>query len=117
MGQYFKLVNEDKKEVVVPWDINGGAKFFEWLYNNQARALIWLLRQSNETGGGDIQYGDETEYETLGRWAGDRIVLVGDYDESDLYEMSKDYTNISQKLLAEYNAAVKKDGFAREMSL
>lgn len=117
MGQYFKLVNLDKKEVVVSYDIKGSAKFYEWLYNNQARVLVWLLRQSNEGGGGDIC--DFDKYKTLGRWAGDRITLVGDYDRSGLYDIDKyfDYKNISKKLLKEYNKAVKKDGFIRQMGL
>ena len=50
--------------------------------NNQAGIFPFLLRQSNEGGGGDIQ----KEYATAGRWAGDRITLVGDYDESKLWE-------------------------------
>jgi len=43
------------------------------------------LRKSNETGGGDIR----DDYPTAGRWAGDRIVVVGDYDESGLYDLAK----------------------------
>lgn len=115
MGQYFKLVNEDKKEVISPWEVGGGAKFFEWLYNNKARVLVWLLRKSNEVGGGDID--DRTRYETLGRWAGDRVVLIGDYDESGLYEEAEGYTDISEPLRHEYNDAVERDGFWKDMGL
>ena len=115
MGQYFKLVNEDKKEVVVSWDIAGGAKFYEWLYNNQARVLVWLLRQSSEGGGGDLN--DWTRCETLGRWAGDRVSLVGDYDESKLYDKAERYKDISKQLRMEYNKEVKEDGFEKNMSL
>ena len=111
MGQYYKLVNTDK-QVVVARDMRGTDKFFEWLYNNQARDLVWLLRQSSEGGGGDIP--DPHRYATLGRWAGDRISLVGDYDESDLYVQSEGYQNISASLLAEYNRAVEEDGFRAE---
>jgi hypothetical protein len=127
MGQYFKLVNTDKKEVVNPWDIGGVAKFWEWLYNPQARVLVWLLRQSNEGGGGDI---DEPErYTTLGRWAGDRITLIGDYDSSQLWDKSRtkdadgralpnpEYTDISTTLRQEFNEAVKRDGGGRDYQL
>lgn len=82
MGQYFRAVNLDKKEFVDPWAIGGVAKLIEWCANNQAGIFPFLLRQSNEGGGGDIQ----KEYATAGRWAGDRITLVGDYDESKLWE-------------------------------
>ena len=115
MGQYYKLVNKDKREVVVSYEIGGTAKFFEWLYNNQARVLVWLLRQSSEGGGGDIP--DPDCFTTLGRWAGDRITVVGDYDKSGLYREADGYKNVSAALLAEYNRAVGDDGFREKMGL
>ncbi len=120
MGQYFKIVNEDKKEVINAWDLGGGAKFWEWLWNPQARVFVWLLRKSDEGGGGDIN--DPERFETLGRWAGDRITLIGDYDSSRLWNMSetKDadgnllpnatYTDISALVRKEFNDAIRKDG-------
>ena len=120
MGQYFKIVNEDKKEVINAWDLGGTAKFWEWLWNPQARVFVWLLRKSDEGGGGDIN--DPERFETLGRWAGDRITLIGDYDSSRLWNMSetKDtdgkplpnvaYTDISTLVRKEFNAAIRKDG-------
>ncbi len=120
MGQYFKIVNEDKKEVINAWDLGGTAKFWEWLWNPQARVFVWLLRKSDEGGGGDIN--DPERFETLGRWAGDRITLIGDYDSSRLWNMSetKDadgkplpnatYTDISALVRKEVNAAVREDG-------
>ena len=104
MGQYFKLVNETKKEVVDPWGIGGLAKYYEWLYNDQARVLVWLLRKSDGGGGGDVS--DPAQYQTLGRWAGDRIVLVGDYDSSKLYEKAERFEDISELLHGEYNRDV-----------
>ncbi len=120
MGQYFKIVNEDKKEVINAWDLGGTAKFWEWLYNPQVRVFVWLLRKSDEGGGGDIN--DPEQFETLGRWAGDRITLIGDYDSSRLWNMSetKDadgnllpnatYTDISALVRKEFNDAIRKDG-------
>ena len=102
MGQYYKLINEDKKEVIDPTLFHGAAKFYEWLYNDEARMLVWLTRRSNEGGGGDVV--DFEKYQTLGRWAGDRISLVGDYDESGLYGLAgRRYTDITCKALKEYN--------------
>jgi hypothetical protein len=115
MGQYYKLVNADKREVVISYDIGGTAKFFEWLYNNQARVLVWLLRRSNEGGGGDMEHTEQ--YETLGRWAGDRITLVGDYDASGLYREAAQYKNISAQLYTEYNRASAKYGLRKAMGL
>jgi len=101
MGQYFKLVNTAKREVVSPWEIGGSAKFFEWIANDQARVLVWLLRQSTESGGGDVD--PDHGYTTLGRWAGDPVTLVGDYDASGLYQEADECTNISAALRREFN--------------
>jgi len=98
IGQYFLAVNLDKKEYIHPHDLNNGAKLYEiaWNTGGIATALIYLLRKSNETGGGDY-IGDDS---IVGSWAGDRIVLVGDYDESGLYSLAKEkYRNISREIL------------------
>lgn len=100
MGQYFRAVNLDKEEYVCPWKIGGGAKLWEWCVNAQAGIFPFLLRKSNEGGGGDI----DKEYKTAGCWAGDRVVLIGDYDESGLWEKAEqEYENISRELVADYN--------------
>jgi len=39
----------------------------------------------------------------VGRWAGDEVYLVGDYDSSNLYDESRDYRNISRELAEEWN--------------
>lgn len=100
MGQYFRAVNLDRKEYVCPWKIGGGAKLWEWCVNVQAGIFPFLLRKSNEGGGGDIS----EDYETAGRWAGERIVLIGDYDESRLWDnLKNEYEDISQQLVEDYN--------------
>jgi len=100
MGQYFRAVNLDKKEYVCPWRIGGVAKLWEWCVNKWAGIFPFLLRKSSEGGGGDIQKG----YKTAGRWAGDRITLIGDYDESRLWDkLEKDYKDISKQLVKDYN--------------
>jgi hypothetical protein len=121
MGQYFKIVNEDKKEVINAWDLGGVAKFWEWLYNTQARVFVWLLRKSDGDGGGDIHTDERAQYQTLGRWAGDRITLIGDYDSSGLWDASETrnadgthspdagYTDISALVRKEFNDAIRAD--------
>ena len=83
-----------------PWRIGGLAKLWEWCANRQAGIFPFLLRKSSEGGGGDIQ----KDYQTAGRWVGDRIVLVGDYDESKLWDQSeRKYKDISAQLVKDYN--------------
>jgi len=108
MGQYYVLVNLTKKEIVCPWCIGGFAKLWEWCVNKQAGILPFLLRKSSEGGGGDIK----KEYETAGRWAGDNVVLIGDYDESGLFEEAfENYRNISGILVEEYNDFIEEPSF------
>jgi hypothetical protein len=101
VGQYFRAVNVSKKEFVNPYDLGGLAKLWEWCANRASGIFPYLLRKSNERGGGDISKSDP---KYAGRWAGDEIYLVGDYDESDLFEKAgNEFTNISQPLVEEYN--------------
>jgi len=101
VGQYFMLINEDRKEFVCPHCAGGLAKLFEWCANPQAGLLPYLLRRSTQTGGGDIQ---DVSSEFAGRWAGQRVCLVGDYDASGLYKKAQEeFTNITPGLCREYN--------------
>lgn len=141
MGQYFKAVNLDKKEVVCPWCIGGGAKLWEWAANSCGAVFVLLLRKSSQTGGGDfrdpipqservLSVDDSNDPEQsrrslqdaiglavaaegmptnlpdnciAGRWAGDRVVMLGDYDESELWKELPTYRNISKELVETWN--------------
>jgi len=105
MGQYFIAVNKTKKEFVRSWDIGGLAKLWEWCANREAGIFPYLLRRSSQGGGGDA---DHNGAQFAGRWAGDEIYLVGDYDESNLYEIAQDtYKNIAEGLAVEYNEFIR----------
>jgi hypothetical protein len=112
MGQYFKAVNLTKNEYVCPWAIGGVAKLWEWCVNPQAGIFPFLLRKSDDNGGGDIK----KEYETAGRWAGDRIVLIGDYDASKLWNKLErgGWTDISEQLVKDYNDFIEVDQYKLE---
>ena len=101
-GQYFIAVNVSKKEYVTAWEIGGVAKLWEWCANHWAGIFPYLLRKSDESGGGDLKDFDTAKY--AGRWAGDKVYLVGDYDSSKLYERAKKhFANIAKELVQEYN--------------
>ena len=105
MGQYHHPVNLDKKEFINPHKLGSGLKQWEQLANTPGTgaALLVLLFSSNSRGGGDLDaetnwHGPDrvdftkegpdlsAEYKTIaraivGRWAGDRLAIVGDYGE------------------------------------
>ena len=80
MGQYHILYNIDKGEYVHPHRLGMGLKQREHLGGDASLAdvLYMLVMTSPHRGGGDLP-------ETLisGRWAGDRVVVLGDYTEYD----------------------------------
>jgi len=97
MGQYFVMVNKDKKQYLYPRTFGDGLKLLEFGCSAEGTltALTLLLRQSNEGGGGDYNGDDKI----VGSWAGNRIVIVGDYDKSLLYFLAhKNYEDVSKKM-------------------
>lgn len=110
MGQYHLIYNKTKKETLRI----GSAKLWGQAHSATAAALLLLLSNSNGRGGGDFWTYPE-DYDKLtpqekadqalisavsGRWAGDSIVVQGDYVEEtdpafiDTPEM-RDYEDIS----------------------
>jgi hypothetical protein len=76
MGQYHKLYNLDKRELVHPHQIDNGRKLLEQVGHprSTSTALFLLLANSNGRGSGDAD-----PHPLIGRWAGDRILVQGDY--------------------------------------
>lgn len=76
MGQYWKPVNLTKREFIDPHRLNTGIKLLELASSSDlAAALVILLAvMPQRRGGGDFQSNP-----FIGRWAGDKVVFVGDY--------------------------------------
>lgn len=115
MGQYHTIFNTTKKEY---FKIQGGAKLWEQVHSATAAALLLLLSNSNGRGGGDFYIRAKkhhpktykpiyTAVELMavdaikvvsGRWAGDSLVVQGDYaEEKDkgYIKNTNDYRDIS----------------------
>ena len=96
MGQYFLVVNTTKKEYLHPHRFGEGLKFMEFTLDGCGlmHGLAHLLAQSSA--GVHIDNSEVT-----GRWIGDHVVIVGDYDTSGLFEEteSDDYHDISQAVI------------------
>ena len=110
MGQYHYILNFDKKEFISPSQLGSGLKFLEQLYSSPSsvHAVFMLITCSYGRGGGDIfppteelneidqseltgKYNREVvgtnssgpRDPVIGRWAGDRVAVVGDYSKPD----------------------------------
>lgn len=109
MGQYHLLYNLDNKEYVHPHDMDWGSKQREHTGGLLDGVLYMLLTASPERGGGDLHSNETPDFKVLGRWCGQRVVVLGDYTENgdipgvenakDLYENVRDQgINISARI-------------------
>jgi hypothetical protein len=96
MGQYYLVINKTKKQYLSPHVFGDGAKACELLGGDTLNGLGILLIKSNEGGGGDLP-----DNPLNGQWAGDEIVIIGDYDSSELYNIAKEqYADISKRVMS-----------------
>lgn len=72
MGQYYRVINIDKKEYMRP---EYGLKLMEWSYNRNSLILNLMKKMANE-------------------WKGDRVFVVGDYAVSEDDTKSYDYKKL-----------------------
>jgi len=112
MGQYYLIVNVDKKEFLYPHEFNDGLKLLEFGSSTEGTllALTVLLSDGCGRGGGDLRPNsyreglkkyleaceadrekmglpdcEEDNSPLIGSWAGDRIVIAGDYADPENY--------------------------------
>jgi hypothetical protein len=106
MGQYYKVVNTTKKQVMNPHSFGSGAKLVEFSFAESGimSGLAILLADGNGRGTGDI----DSKNPLIGSWAGDSIVITGDYadkgkfvqdEKVNLYDEANDYEDISFKVI------------------
>lgn len=84
MGQYHLIIDLDAREFLDPHQLGAGLKAWEQIANRAStpQALFVLLTCSNGRGGGDFKpYVAQNDEPVIGRWAGHRIAVVGDYAE------------------------------------
>jgi hypothetical protein len=103
MGQYYLIVNIDKKQFVQPHKCGDGLKLLELACSatGALTALAILLADGNNRGSGDLR----SHHPAIGSWAGDRIVIAGDYADDgkftsdparNLYRVANDeYEDVS----------------------
>jgi len=90
MGQYYKIVNVKKKQYITPHTFGDGAKLMEFSMSSSGvlAGLAILLADGNGRGGGDLN----SENPIVGSWAGDNIVVAGDYADDGKWVKDTDKT-------------------------
>lgn len=88
MGQYYKIVNIKKKQYITPHAFGDGAKLMEFSMSSSGvlAGLAILLADGNGRGGGDLN----SENDIVGSWAGDNIVVAGDYADNGKFVKQTD---------------------------
>lgn len=99
MGQGWKVVNLDKKESIFAHRFDEGYKFLEFTQGScgtmSALAVLLAAPESMGAGGGDLT----TRGPEVGRWVGDRVILLGEYNDEPKYAgLYRDCTDISESL-------------------
>ena len=83
MGQYFIIVNLEKREYIHPHDIKCGAKLLELRKDPIIQDLISFLY--------------------IKRWANDKVIIVGDSEDSSFFKQAiVSFKNISKEAYNEY---------------
>ena len=107
MDQFFKAVNISKREFVCAWCLSEGARFFSWATSPHGAIFALLLRESDM----DWEFNNyDDPFKIAGRWAGDRVVLIGNYDSKRLWYEAKNYLNISWDVADVWNRFVDDPG-------
>ena len=90
MGQYYKIVNIKKKQYITPHTFGDGAKLMEFSMSASGvmAGLAILLADGNGRGGGDLN----STNPIVGSWAGDNIVIAGDYADEGKFVKEPDLT-------------------------
>jgi hypothetical protein len=105
MGQSYLLANLDKKEFIDPHGLGDGSKLWEFAFRDHGPtnvAIALLLAKRSTFSGADL----ELVGGRAGSWCGNRIAIVGLYDDplpgrkENLFEVitgmgSEGYANIS----------------------
>jgi len=95
MGQYYKIVNPAKQQYLHPHCFGDGLKLLEFGSSSMGTllGLTILLADGNGRGGGDIR----SSSAVVGSWAGDPVVITGDYAENGRFLSAADLLDYKEQ--------------------
>lgn len=94
MGQYYYVINTAKRQYLHPHKFGDGLKLMEFGCSGMGTmtGLAVLLADGNGRGGGDIASANAI----VGSWAGDPIVISGDYADKGRFVSDDDLADWRQ---------------------
>lgn len=106
MGQYYLVVNLDKREFLHPHKLGDGLKLMEFGSQGDGTMLALALLLADGCGrvGGDYlaKQGSNPDLALIGRWKGDRIVIAGDYADTGFTPKPAEWTTVQRAKLKEH---------------
>jgi hypothetical protein len=88
LGEYFSIFNLDRREVIDPAAFGHGSKPGDFLIDGVPHGVLaGLLHLLTRTGSGRAQQTHAADA-TYGRWAGDRIAIIGDSFDGTLGDVA-----------------------------
>jgi len=94
MGQYYYVVNLDKKQYLDPHKFGDGLKLFEFGASGNGTMLGLTILLATET--------PIHDHAVTRSWVGDRIVIAGDYSSASYLEPGDKFGSLYSKAMAEY---------------
>jgi hypothetical protein len=86
VGEYFIVANFGKEQFLNPWKIPSSERFPSIITNSyMSTAIAWLVCGSNSSWYNQVKKRGFYLRKYLGSWYGDKLDIVGDSDEEDLY--------------------------------
>lgn len=87
MGEYYFIVNLDKRQYLNSFKFGDGLKLMQVARGRVMTALTLLLVDGENSGG---------ENSLIGHWAGDRIVVAGDYADKMRFIEDPDWEELGK---------------------
>lgn len=96
MAEYFVVANLDKFQVIEPADVDGGIKWRPLLSGPVPILLAAMLAHE---------------------WAGDRVQVVGDESNPELYDQAKAWENVTEEMVERYQAEISMERRSAQLTL
>ena len=102
MGEYFRVVNQDKTEYLDPFTMRSSEKIPSMLFSeDMSRSIALLSCNSDNFSWHQLRTKNDRSERLIGRWYGAKIDVIGDSRQEELYHLvTETFDNISLDVIA-----------------